>query len=497
MVLSAILSRNNGSTVRVTIDYFRQYSFAAMSQAPDIPTDTETCLGQQGDAVQGAVKMDAIIDWFRAASPYINAHRGKTLVLALPGEWLRSDLLPTLTHDLTLLSHLGLRLVVCFGLRAQVDEQLAHEHVPSAIVAGRRVTDAPALRAIIEAAGVTRNALESRLSMGLPNTPMAGAHLSVSSGNYVTAQPFGIHDGVDFQHTGSVREVHATAITALLDAGHVVLLPPLAYSVTGDVFNVTVSELASAVAQSLAADKLVFLVDKLPLDEAGQVLRQASAQHLARWHDASLAGEQPDMAAGDSDLNSLVPHAIQACRSGVKRVHLLQNNDRNALLCELFTRDGSGTMITATSWEHIRPASIQDVGGIIELIEPLQANGTLIDRSREQLELDIERFIISERDGMVVACAAMYPDETSQSIEIACIATHPSYRGEGRADQLITHIESRARQEGYQLARVLSTRTGHWFLERGYKEVAPDALPPIRRAAYNQQRNSKIYQKTL
>ena len=468
-----------------------------MSQAPipprTIPTEIEQCSETQCDAA----KLDTVIDWFRAASPYINAHRGKTLVLALPGEWLRSELLPTLTHDLTLLNHLGLRLVVCFGLRAQVDEQLAQEQVRSAIVAGRRVTDAPALRAIIEASGVTRNALESRLSMGLPNTPMAGAHLSVSSGNYVTAQPFGVHGGVDFQHTGSVREVHATAITALLDAGHVVLLPPLAYSVTGDVFNVTVSELASAVAQSLAADKLVFLVDKLPLDDAGQVLRQASAHHLAHWHDARLAGDQPDMPASDSDLNSLVPHAIQACRNGVERVHLLRNNDRNALLCELFTRDGSGTMITATSWEHIRPASIQDVGGIIELIEPLQANGTLINRSREQLELDIERFVISERDGMVVACAAMYPDKASQSIEIACIATHPSYRGEGRADQLITHIELRARQEGYQLARVLSTRTGHWFVERGYVEVAPDTLPPTRRAGYNQQRNSKIYQKVL
>jgi len=210
---------------------------------------------------------DQMIDWFRAASPYINAHRGKTLVLALPGEWIQSELLPTLIHDLTLLNHLGIRLVVCFGLRAQVDEVLARSSMPSAIVAGRRVTDEPALNAIIEAAGIARNTLESRLSMGLPNTPMAGAHLSVSSGNYVTAQPFGIHEGVDFQHTGSVREVHVTAITTLLDTGHLVLMPPLGYSLTGDVFNITVSELATAVATSLNADKLVFLVNQLPKDE--------------------------------------------------------------------------------------------------------------------------------------------------------------------------------------------------------------------------------------
>ena len=442
---------------------------------------------------------DQMIDWFRAASPYINAHRGKTLVLALPGEWIQSELLPTLIHDLTLLNHLGIRLVVCFGLRAQVDEVLARSSMPSAIVAGRRVTDEPALNAIIEAAGIARNTLESRLSMGLPNTPMAGAHLSVSSGNYVTAQPFGIHEGVDFQHTGFVREVHVTAITTLLDTGHLVLMPPLGYSLTGDVFNITVSELATAVATSLNADKLVFLVNQLPKDELEKPLRQASAGQLEKWQAArSSSTDNPAIAAGgDSDLDSIVPHVLNACRKGVERVHLLRSDDRNALLCELFTRDGSGTMVTASRWEHIRPASIRDVGGIIELIEPLQVNGTLVNRSREQLELDIEQFVVSERDGTVVACAAMYPDEPTGVVEIACIATHPRYRGEGRADQLLSHLENQAFEQGYRHARLLSTRAGHWFVERGYVELPPTELPPDRQVSYNQQRNSKVYQKRL
>lgn len=442
---------------------------------------------------------EQMIDWFRAASPYINAHRGKTLVMALPGEWIHSELLPTLIHDLTLLSHLGIRLVVCFGLRAQVDEVLARSSMPSAIVAGRRVTDEPALKAIIEAAGIIRNTLESRLSMGLPNTPMAGARLSVSSGNYVTAQPFGIHAGVDFQHTGSVREVHVSAITALLDAGHLVLLPPLGYSLTGDVFNITVSELAASVAISLKADKLVFLVNQLPADENNKPLRQASVGRLERLQGAGSAttANHSDTTGNDSDLTSIIPHVINACRQGVDRVHLLRSDDHNALLCELFTRDGSGTMVTASRWEHIRPATIKDVGGIIELIEPLQINGTLVSRSREQLELDIEQFVVSERDGTVVACAAMYPDKPSNAVEIACIATHPRYRGEGRADQLLAHLETQARDMGYLHARLLSTRTGHWFVERGYVELPADNLPPGRRASYNQQRNSKVYQKSL
>jgi len=442
-----------------------------------------------------------VINWFRAASPYIKNHRGKTLVIALPGSSLRSDMLPTLSHDLCLLSHLGLRLVVCFGLRAQVDDQLAQTKTPSHIVDGRRVTDATSLAAIISSAGVARNDLEARLSMGLPNTPMAGARLAVSSGNYVTAQPFGVHAGIDFQHTGTVREVHHEAINAVLDAGHLVVLPPLGYSLTGEVFNITVSEVATACAVALNADKLIYLVDNLPKDQHGKQIRQASVNRVQRWHDAAnTPAENSDTdqkVAIDTGLEQILPDAIAACAQGVERVHLLESSNPDALLSELFTRDGSGTMITAERWEHIRTATIADVGGIIQLITPLQTTGTLVTRSREELELDIEHFVVSERDGMIVACAALYLDPESSTAEIACIATHSAYRGEGRADQLLAHLEQQAKEAQYTVTRILSTRTGHWFVARGYVETRPDDLPPARLASYNHQRNSKIYCKDL
>lgn len=440
---------------------------------------------------------DNNIDWFRAASPYINAHRGKTLVLGLPGNWLRSDLLPTLSHDLTLLSHLGLRLVLCFGLRALVDDQLARTKELSHIVDGRRVTDSNALATIVREAGIARNELEARLSMGLPNTPMAGARLAVSSGNYVTAQPFGVHSGVDFQHTGSVREVHVSSINALLNAGHLVLLPPLGYSLTGEVFNVTMTEVATKCAIALQADKLIFLVNSLPVDENDKPLKQASTRQVQRMLEHASTLSSGDLTGVLPNLSGVLQNAVQACQNGVGRVHLLKSNDPNALLRELFTRDGSGTMITTDRWEHIRAATIADVGGIIELIAPLQANGTLVSRSREELEIDIEHFVVSERDGMVVACAAMYLDPDSSTAEIACIATHPDYRGEGRADQLLMHLEKNAQSLNYAVARILSTHTGHWFVARGYSQTSPQDLPPSRRASYNEQRNSKIYVKKL
>lgn len=433
---------------------------------------------------EASTQADAIT-WFRNASPYIDAHRGRTIVLALPGAMLRSDVLPTLTHDLSLLVHLGLRVVLCFGLRAQMDEQLADASSGSRIVDGRRVTDDAALQAILTAAGLARTDLEARLSMGLPNTPMAGAPLTVSSGNFLVARPFGIHDGVDYRHTGTVREVRTGAIAPLLDAGHLVLLPPLGHSLTGDVFNLPVDEVAACVAVALEAHKLVYFIDDLPCDASGKPVRQSSATAL----ETLLAG------APDEQLVRLAGRVAHACRAGVERVHLLENDDPDALLRELFSRDGSGTMVTARRWEHIRDASIEDVGGIIELVAPLQENGALAARSREQLELDIEHFVVSERDGTIIACAALFG--SGQAAEIACVATHADYQGEGRADALVSLLEERARDQGARQVLLLSTRAGHWFVERGYAETTPDALPAERRARYNRQRNSRVYAKAL
>ena len=451
---------------------------------------------------------DASIAWFRDASPYIEAHRGRTLVIALPGRLLRSDILSNLTQDLTLLGRLGLRLVLCFGLRAQLEDRVASDTDGARIVDGRRVTDDAALEAVIDAAGRARTDLEARLSRGLPNTPMAGSPLTVSSGNLVAARPFGIHDGVDFRHTGTVREVRVAAIRTLLDAGHLVLLPPLGHSLTGDVFNLPVGEVAEQVAIALGADKLVWFVDRLPADGNGRIIRQASADSLAaefvpyppEERDPGSPGvgdaeSRTSAVPDDARLGRIVERACRASRAGVARVHLLDEHDPDALLAELFSRDGRGTMVTATRWDHVRDAVIADVGGLIELIAPLQESGALVTRSREQLELDIERFVVSERDGAIIACAALHVHE--DSAEIACVATHPAYRGQGYADALLALLEERARRAGARRALLLSTRAGHWFVERGYLETTPDALPPARRASYSSRRNSKVYQKAL
>lgn len=435
-------------------------------------------------STQPPLNTDHAIEWFRKASPYINEHRNKTVVLCVPDRLLASDLLSTVIYDLTLLSHLGVRLVVCFGVRSDVDARLA---VAPIYHDGRRVTDDHALSTVIEASGVARNALESHFSMGLPNTPMAGAHVSVTSGNFVTAQPYGVHNGVDFLHSGKVREVQTGAVQSLLKAGHLVLLPPIGYSLTGEVFNIPAEEVAVEAAIALQADKLVMFVPTLASDDDEQSVREASAKTLRK-----IAATQ-----GSDHLARTYLSAASASERGVPRVHLLPESDPNSLLRELFTIDGAGTLITSERFESLRTATIQDVGGIIELVEPLQKDGTLVHRSREQLEIDIEHFVVLERDGRVVACAALFFDSDEQRAEIACLVTHPDYRGSGRAAMLVSHLEKEARSSGARLLAIRTTRTAHWFIERGFEQADVTALPSDRQKTYNPARNAQVYAKTL
>jgi amino-acid N-acetyltransferase len=430
------------------------------------------------------------IHWFRSAAPYINAHRGRTFVLVFGGEIVADAKFAGLISDLALLQSLGVKLVLVHGARPQIDAALKQRGIKTEFTRGLRITDNAAMPVVQEAVGRLRIEIEARLSMGLINTPMAGSQLRVTSGNFVTAKPYGVHGGVDFCHTGEVRKIDQAALRTQLDAGHIVLLSPLGYSPTGEVFNLRAEDIATAAAAALNADKLIFMVhgeglldsDKNPVRQ----LTLAEAQNLLN------AGKH---------LSELLQHdlqsAIAACTQGVKRVHLINDDFDGGLLQELYTRDGAGTLITAGNYETLRNAQIDDVGGVLELIRPLEENGTLVRRSREQLELEIDRFMLIERDGMVISCSALYPYPAEKMGELACIAVHPNYGKNGRGSELLNALEQRARQLGLQQLFVLTTQTAHWFRERGFEPGDIDALPIQKRLLYNYQRNAKILFKTL
>jgi amino-acid N-acetyltransferase len=411
-------------------------------------------------------------------------------VIAFGGEALEDSRFPELVHDIALLHALGVRLVIVHGSRPQIDRRLTEAGITPHYANGLRVTDSDSLPHVMEAAGCTRVAIEALLSMGLPNTPMQGARLRVTSGNFVIAKPYGVHDGIDFQHTGEVRRVDTAAIAAQLGEDSLVLLSNLGYSATGEVFNLSTESVATEVAVRLQADKLIFLMEGEGLHDAR---RQPLSQMTLRETAALLAGRRKL----SEELRHFLHSAQHACQQGVKRVHLLSRRIDGALLLELYTRDGCGTLVTNEPFEELRRARIDDAGGILELIAPLEAQGTLVRRSREQLELEIEHFTVFERDGMTVACAALYPFPEVGLGELACLAVHPDYRNQGHGDALLERVEVDARELGVERIFVLTTHTTHWFRERDFKPGDLDKLPVQRRALYNYQRNSKILIKEL
>jgi amino-acid N-acetyltransferase len=451
------------------------------------------------DPQDPAPSRDPFVDWVRQATPYIHAHRGRTFVIVFGGEAVADPRFPDLVHDIALLHGLGIRLVLVHGARPQIEARLAGRGAQLRYVNGLRITDQTALACVKEAAGMVRVEIEALLSLGLANSPMAGVRIPVVSGNFVTARPLGVIDGVDYAHTGAVRRIDRQTLRAVLDQGAVALMPPLGYSPTGEVFNLSSADVARGAAVALGADKLIFLIEDpvggastdgetrdLPQDLLGPNL-------LARDIDAVLAAssEIPE------DVAQCLRAGAEACRNGIRRVHLVRRRRGGALLRELLTPDGSGTLISAEPYEELRPARIDDVTGILELLRPLEDSGVLVRRSRERLETEIDRFFLTERDGLITACAALYPYPSAAMAELACVAVHQEYRATGRGDRLLAHMEHIARAGGISRLFVLTTQTAHWFRERGFEPASLGALPMERQALYNFQRNSQVYIKAL
>ena len=434
---------------------------------------------------------DKFVQWFRAAAPYIHAFRGRTFVIAFGGEVMSEARFVGLNHDLNLLAALGVRLVVVHGARAQIDAKLKEVGHTTRYVRGLRVTDDATLAVAKEASGRLRVEIEALLSMGLPNSPMAGADIRVSSGNFVTAKPIGILDGVDLQHTGEVRKIDAAAIRDRLNFGELVLLSPLGYSATGEIFNVALESIAKAVAVALRAEKLIFMMDKPGVTSPrGHLMRELTPLQARKFLTRKSS-------ALDGDARFYLPCAVSACEQGVARAHLISRHADGALLQELFTHQGVGTMIAPDPVENLRDAKITDIGGILQLIEPLEADGTLVKRSRDLLEMEIGRFSVLDRDGMIIGCAALYPFAEERAVELACVVVHPDFRGRDAGERLLAAMEQRARRKRFKKLFVLTTRAEHWFIEHGFVEVDVDELPAQKREMYNYQRRSVVLTKKL
>jgi amino-acid N-acetyltransferase len=450
--------------------------------------ETTTSTSTQSGPRLNLLQPQEFVRWFRSVAPYIHAFGGRTFVIAFGGEVVDDGQFVALSHDLNLLASLEVRLILVHGARPQVETRLKRAKIQTHFVSGLRVTDDEAMEAVKEANGAVRVEIEALLSMGLVNSPMAGADIHVASGNFVTARPLGVREGVDLQHTGEVRKIDAASIRKRLDDGELVLLSPLGYSPTGEAFNLSLEDVAMNAAIALDADKLIFLMDTPGvIGTDGELLREMTVKEAGIF--MRHAQNTPE------DVGFYLPSAVRACHHGVARTHLISRHADGAILQELFTHDGIGTMVTEMPLETLRCAEISDVGGILQLIEPLEVEGILVRRDRERLEMEINHFHVMEHDGLVIGCAALYPFPDERMAELACMAVHPSFRRGGRGDRLLRYCEEEACKRHIKTLFVLTTRTAHWFVERGFSEADVESLPGERQKFYNYQRRSKVFVK--
>lgn len=416
-----------------------------------------------------------LVNFFREAAPYIHLHRGKTFVVALSGEVLQHPKSSEILNDIAVLSSLGARIILVHGARPQIDEQLAKNKHQAKIYNDLRITDKQTLEMSKAAIGAIRLDIENQLNQALNRPPVVNSSLGIISGNFLTAKPLGVIDGIDYQHTGKVRKVNQSLLQSLLLQDNIVLVSPLGYSPTGQMYNILYEEIAGYLAADLNADKLIFLHNNKTLSK---LPRHCNLEQL------------------DHDLknkpNTLLTRISNTMHDGVERVHLVDIENDGGLLLELYTRDGIGSMLSTQLYDEPRPAKSEDINGMMELIRPLEAQGALAKRSRAQLELDIKKFSVIERDGLIIGCAALYPIDGTDTGELSCLAIHKQYRSGNRGVALVNYSQTKAKAIGLNKLFVLTTQSIDWFRERGFEEQPFTALPEMRQHSYNSERNSKV-----
>lgn len=424
---------------------------------------------------------------FREAAPYIQYLRGKTIVIGIASSLLDSANLNDMVADFNLIAALGARLVLVHGCNTQINALCALNAHQSDFHQHRRITDLTVLQYAKQVCGQIQFDLQAALSLGYTQSPQKPPRLRTVTGNYLTAKPLGILDGVDMQYTGTVRKVDAQAIVQSLDTQAIVIISPIAASPIGQSYNLSMPDTAQAVAVALQAEKLIFLTEESGIfDAQKQLLSNLTAQEAEQLLTQTLALPQQ---------RALLSTAIDALNQDIARVQILSGRENGSLIKELFTRQGAGTSIAQNSFIQIRPAREQDIADIIALIRPLETRGVLVRRSKSYLEDHIREFSLLEHDHQIYGCVALKTfTDAPQSAELACLVVSDNVRDAGYGDHLLAHVIHEAKKHNKQQLFALSTQTTDWFLEHGFQAAQISDLPPSRQAQYHQlARQSKIF----
>ena len=418
----------------------------------------------------------------RGILQYVPRFREKTFVVALDGEVAASPNLANLLLDLAVLRSLSIRVILVHGCGAQLLHLAQERQIPITNADGTGITDEATLKLSIEAS----HTVLQELMQGLSSVDLRAAYANV-----IVAHPAGILAGVDTLCTGKVERVESSTLQTFLNEGIIPVIPPLGFDGEGRTFRVNSDAMAVEVAEAIRAVKIIFLAPGGTLREGGQLVRQLSVSDT----EAVARKRRLD---GDLTLVSKLEHAARACRSGIPRVHLLDGTQNEALLSEIFSHEGIGTMVYSNEYQQMRRALKKDVRAIMALIRESIANAELVKRSRTELTALLDDYWLLEIDRTLVGCVAvhLYPDQ--KLAELACLYVAKSHEGQGYGRKLMAFAEQLAAKKGAMALIALSTQAYNFFQQKGgFIEVGPEELPPERRKKWEASgRNSKVMKKS-
>ena len=419
----------------------------------------------------------------RGILQYVTRFRDKIFVIAIDGEILGSENFANILLDIAVLRSLNIKVVLVHGAGMQIEQAAFEQGIEVSNFDGTGVVDEATLQLSINVA----IRLTNEIMEGLTQVDLRAAYA-----NCVIAHPFGILHGVDYQYSGKIERVDTKILELFLNQEIVPVIPPLGFDGEGRTFRVNSDLVAMEIAEALHAAKIIFLSPFDGLEIDGQRIGHLVAPELEEL----LKEEKNNL---PKSLCSKLEHAAQACMYGVPRVHLLNGNVNEALLAEIFSNGGVGTMIYSNEYEQIRRLYKKDIRAVMSLIQQSVRSEELVRRTRAEILASVDDYWVLEIDRHIAGCVAMYPYPEQKIAELACLYVSRSDENQGLGRKLMSFVENLARQRGYLKLFALSTQAFVYLQQKGgFTEAGPEILPPARRAKYESSgRNSRVLVKNL
>lgn len=414
----------------------------------------------------------------RGILQYVPRFRDRIFVVAVDGEIVASPNFSNILLDIAVLRSLSIKVILVHGAGMQIEQLAAERGVTISNADGTGITDDITLKISIEAA----TNVMSEIMQGLTSVDLRAAYA-----NAIIAHPAGILGGRDYLHTGRVERVDTKPLHLFLNEGITPVIPPMGFDGEGRTFRVNSDGIAVEVAEAMQAMKVLYLSANEGLVVGGEVVRQLSIVEAEELGKKKKPPFEPS-------VMSKLDHAARACRQGVPRVHLLNGTLDEALLSEVFSHEGIGTMVYSNEYQQIRRIFKKDVRGVMGLIRQSVKNEELVRRTRADILQHLEDYWVLEIDRNLIGCVAVHLFPQEKMAEVACLYVNKDDEGQGYGRKLMAYAEDLAAERGMKQVFALSTQAYNYFQQKGgYSEVTPDSLPAERRKKWEASgRNSKI-----